>query len=108
VYPKTTIAHEWLDNPSDTEKAAIFVTVTAAIAFALNALSAPLYRILEGYLLWPHWLQKHGTKRQLDRKKKLEKSIADSGWRRGLDQEKLALYPKRDEQIVPTRFGKCD
>jgi hypothetical protein len=107
VDPKTTFAHEWLEKTSDTEKAAIFVAATTAIALSLNAFSTPLYRILEGYLLWPRWLQEYGTKRQLKRKRMLEKSIAGHGWRRGLALEKLALYPKREEQIVPTRFGNA-
>jgi hypothetical protein len=107
VYPETTISHGWLSATSDTQKATIFIAITAAIAFSLNAFSAPLYRILEGYLLWPEWLQQRGTERQLRRKKELEKALGGTGWRRGLALEKLALYPLRDEQVVPTRFGNA-
>ena len=107
VYPETTISHGWLDTASDTEKTAIFVALSAAIAFSLSTFSTPLYRILEGYLLWPRCLQKRRTERQLRRKRELEKALEGSGWRRGLALEKLALYPLRDEQVVPTRFGNA-
>lgn len=106
VYPKTTIGHKWLDGTTDTQKTVIFVMVTATVAFCLNAFSSPLYRLLEGYL-WPRWLQTLGTKRQLARKGKLQKLLPSAGWRRGLELEKLALYPKRDDQVVPTRFGNA-
>jgi hypothetical protein len=107
VYPNTTIGHEWLEQASDNEKATIFVAVTATVAFCLNAFSTPLYRLLEGYL-WPSWLQNYGTERQLARKKRrLQKPITDTGWHRGLNLEKLAFYPKRDDQVAPTRFGNA-
>ena len=107
VEPKTKIVTAWLVNPSDAEKAAIFVALSAAIAFSLNTFSSPLYRILEGYLFWPRWLQNQGMKRQRQRKKRLEESVARGGWRQGLDLEKLGRYPKLNDQIVPTRFGNA-
>jgi hypothetical protein len=107
VYPKSTLAHQWLDGATEAQKVSIFVAVTAATAFILNAFSAPLYRILEGYLLWPSCLQNLREERQLRRKRQLESSLPKDGWRRGLGLEKLALYPKNDTQIVPTRFGNA-
>jgi hypothetical protein len=107
VYPRTMLLHDWLDGRSDTEMAGIFAAVTATLAFCLNAFSTPLYRILEGYLLWPRFLQTRGVARQKRRKQRLEEAQAGSGWARGLALEKLALYPQRDDQIVPTRFGNA-
>jgi hypothetical protein len=107
VYPRTTFGHEWLDHTTDTEKITIFAAVTLSAAFILNAFSTPLYRVLEGYLLWPSYFQQLGVNIQLRRKRKLTSSIATGGWRRGIDLEKLALYPKRDAQVVPTRFGNA-
>jgi hypothetical protein len=107
VYPETTTAHGWLDAASDAEKAAIFVALSAVIAFSLSTFKTPLYRILEGYLLWPTCLQERRTERQLQRKRKLQQALSGTGWRRGLALEKLALYPLRDEQVVPTRFGNA-
>jgi hypothetical protein len=111
VYPETSIGHDLIDPASDTEKAAIFAALSVTIAFCLNAFSSQLYRVLEGYLLWPMWLQKLGVKRQLKHKraaeKAAEKAVSGTGWMRGLKLEKLALYPLRDEQVVPTRFGNA-
>lgn len=107
VHPHTSVGHGWVADASDTEKGVALLVLTAVVAITLNAFSSPLYRILEGYLLWPRWLQDEGMRRQRERKKRLERSVAGSGWRRGLDLEKLALYPKNDEQIVPTRFGNA-
>jgi len=106
VQPETTLGQGWLKGASGAAKAGVFVGATATIAVCLNAFSSPLYRFLEGYL-WPRWLQKFGSRRQLARKRRLQKSTIRTGWRRGLDLEKLALYPKSDDQVVPTRFGNA-
>jgi len=166
VYPNATFGHDWLKSRSQGEQLAIFAAATATIAFLLSALSSPLYRFLEGYLLWPRWLQDCRKHFQLARKRRLEESVAgtgwrpgfattttavlldafsspcflflnkclprslqecgkniqltlerrleerkesdvSSGWRRGLVLEKLALYPKNDDQVAPTRFGNA-
>jgi hypothetical protein len=107
VYPETKVLHGWLDAASDGEKTAIFVGLSGGIAFCLSTFSTHLYRILEGYLLWPRWLQKRRRERQLQRKRELEQALSGIGWMRGLAIEKLALYPLRDDQVVPTRFGNA-
>jgi hypothetical protein len=106
VYPKTTLGHEWFGKATDAEKIAIFVALTAVIALILDASSQPLYRVLEGYL-WPEFLQNWGTMRQLKRKQALQQISTTPGWKRGLALDKLALYPKREDQVVPTRFGNA-
>ena len=108
VYSKTTIGHpRWLDAASETEKTAIFVGLTAVIAFLLNTFSLQLYRILEGYLFWPRWLQDKQKASQLQRKRELEAALAGSGWMHGLALERLARYPLRDDQVTPTTFGNA-
>jgi len=107
VYPNTNLAHTWLEHVSATEKAGIFLGVSAALAFSFSTFSTHLYRILEGYLLWPEWLQVHCTERQKRRKRELQKAPSGGGWMRGLALEKLGRYPLRDEQIAPTRFGNA-
>jgi hypothetical protein len=106
VYPKTHFP-QWLQQASDTATTTTFVGITVALAFCLNALSTPLYRILEGYLLWPIFLQKWGAGRQLQRKHKLRANLNGTGWKRNLAVEKLAYYPLRDTQVAPTRFGNA-
>lgn len=89
------------------EKLWVFLGLTAALAFTMNACSMQLYRILEGYLLWPQWLQCIAVKRQLCIKRRLQGQLAGTGWRRGLALERLAQYPFDDNQVTPTRFGNA-
>lgn len=110
VHPRTTFDHGWFGPVSDGQFGGIAIAVVATISISLNAFSTALYRVLEGYLLWPKWLQKWGEDRQLRRKNKLQRAAEakeNIGWRRGLALEKLALYPKDDKQIAPTRFGNA-
>jgi hypothetical protein len=107
IYPNAPVLHGWIHVASSSEKSGVFVALTAVVAFILYACSTPLYRILEGYLLWPRRLQLRGESRQLRLKKKLENDLAGTGWVRGLALERLALYPLCDDQVVPTRFGNA-
>lgn len=106
VYPETGFP-QWLHQMSDTERVAAFVGITVTLAFSLNALSTPLYRILEGYLIWPGFLKKWGTNRQRRHKQKLNADLTGTGLQRNLAVEKLAYYPLRDTQVAPTRFGNA-
>ncbi|MDQ7248209.1 hypothetical protein [Dongia sedimenti] len=107
VYPQAQFKISWLDTATAEEKAIVFVALAGTIAFTLSTFSTPLYRILEGYLLWPACLQRWGVERQLARKRKMEGAVNGTGWKRGLALEALALYPMNDEQVVPTRFGNA-
>ncbi|AZQ32111.1 hypothetical protein EJ357_47700 [Streptomyces cyaneochromogenes] len=40
-----------------------FLTASLMVGLVLNALQNPLYRILEGYLLWPSFAYEHGCRR---------------------------------------------
>lgn len=40
-----------------------FLTASLMLGLVLNALQNPLYRILEGYLLWPSFAYEHGCRR---------------------------------------------
>lgn len=107
VYPHTRFGHPWLDKASETVTGAVYLGLVATLAFVLNAFSTPLYRILEGYVLWPAPLQDWGVRQQIARKKKLEARVAKGGWRLGLDLEELGRYPQNEDQITPTRFGNA-
>ncbi len=107
VYPNTELAHSWLKSVSAPERGGLFVGLSAAIAFSLGTFSTHLYRILEGDLLWPKWLQDRCKERQRQRKRKLQQALSGSGWTRSLALERLGRYPLRDEQIFPTRFGNA-
>jgi hypothetical protein len=107
VYPRTWLGHDWLGKATDAQLAAAFVGVVVVLALTLDTFSSPLYRILEGYLLWPRWLQRRGVRGQIRRKARLARDTGHRGWRRGLDLEDLARYPEDEDQIAPTRFGNA-
>lgn len=81
------------------------------LGFVLNALQTPLYRILEGYLLWPHKAFDRGCQRQRTRKERITTLIAGPNDRtpvqRALLNEQLARYPTQDDQLAPTRLGNA-
>lgn len=110
VHRHTSTGHGKFGVISEAQQAIIFVVVVATVSFSLSALSTALYRVLEGYLLWPRRLQDWGVKRHRNRKARLlrtSRSKANAGWRRGLALEALALYPKASQQIAPTRLGNA-
>lgn len=81
-----------------------------AIAFILAALSTPLYRILEGYLLWPRRLYASRVAAQQQRKRRLvvEANLLDpQSLQADLAWEKANQYPVSDAQLAPTRLGNA-
>jgi hypothetical protein len=113
TYPNTTILHDTLEGASDPEKTGIFVALSATIGLLLFVISEPLYRILEGYLFWPSWIQGKAIKYHIAKKQALEKQEFElekantSRLRLGLVLEKLAAYPFRDKDVVATQFGNA-
>jgi hypothetical protein len=87
---------------------ALLITATAFGTIA-SACSTPLYRVLEGYLLWPKWLADWRADRHRVLQSRLDEKIkvAANGWKRNLDQEKFLRYPLEPIQVVPTRFGNA-
>jgi len=81
-----------------------------AVAFVLAALSIPLYRILEGYLFWPHWLRERRTTTQGKRKARLVKAaetLERESLQADLVWEKADKYPVQNQQLAPTRLGNA-
>jgi hypothetical protein len=94
-------------SPMDDKKSLeLFLVLSVVLAWSLSSLSTVLYRILEGYLLWPPRLQKWREQRQRALKKALQADV-EEGWRGGIALEKLARYPLDDRQIAPTKFGNA-
>ena len=97
------------DELSLAEQTAAVMGIAAAIGFVLNALSTPLYRVLEGYA-WPQKLLAFAARRQRELKAELEaeeRAAASKGWERGLLLEKLSRFPLDDDQVAPTRLGNA-
>lgn len=87
------------------------LVVAVLFGLVLNALQTPLYRLLEGYALWPAPLYERGCTMQRRRRQRmadrLTSPVASSSIRRALLREKLARYPDSDDQITPTRLGNA-
>ncbi len=89
-------------------QAGVLAFTVVALAFLLDAFSTPLYRVLEGYLGWPQWLQNWRVTKQTARKESIKTAIKSaSGWQQGLLYERLSRFPDADDQIVPTRLGNA-
>jgi hypothetical protein len=108
AYPQLHAApfHSLLDGASLADKAGIILSVSGVLGFLLNAISTPLYRLLEGYA-WPQWARRRGVARQRERRRRLEQAAAGEGWELGLHLEHLARFPRNDAQTAPTRLGNA-
>ncbi|MGW2489579.1 hypothetical protein ACWCV9_20520 [Streptomyces sp. NPDC001606] len=98
--------------PATGGRTALLLLVAAVLlGLVLNALQTPLYRLLEGYALWPPAAYERGCRTQLARRRRTAERLAGipagSTIRRGLLAEKLSRYPVSDEQIAPTRLGNA-
>ncbi|MET9759928.1 hypothetical protein ABZ016_12845 [Streptomyces sp. NPDC006372] len=103
------IERVWPDSASQT--ALLLLCAAVLFGIVLNALQTPLYRILEGYLLWPRGAYERGCRRQRALKAKIADLITQPEGRtpvqRALLNEQLARYPVDDEQLAPTRLGNA-
>ncbi|MFC8350782.1 hypothetical protein [Streptomyces sp. NPDC057280] len=97
-----------------------FLTASLMLGLVLNALQNPLYRILEGYLLWPSLAYEHGCRRHQEirriltdrlRLMRLERRAAGPGLS-AIDRADLALlrhsrhltrYQSQDQRSTVTR-----
>jgi hypothetical protein len=108
AYPRLDTApfHGLVDDASLPDKAGIILSVSIVLGFLLNAISTPLYRVLEGYS-WPQRAQRWGVARQRKRRQCLEQAVVGAGWQLGLHLERLARFPRNDAQTAPTRLGNA-
>ncbi|MCX4826122.1 hypothetical protein OG883_41365 [Streptomyces sp. NBC_01142] len=98
--------------PASNGPTALLLLVAAVLlGLVLNALQTPLYRVLEGYALWPTAAYERGCRVQRSRHQRTVDRLADptftSPIRRAILQEKFNRYPVSDKQITPTRLGNA-
>jgi hypothetical protein len=99
-------------NP-DWEKVAPWIVLGAIVllmAMILSSLANPvLYRVLEGYQLWPQRAWDRGVRKQRERRNKVRADLAalaaSETLKRGLLGERLVRYPTSDANLAPTRLG---
>ncbi|MFD3481015.1 hypothetical protein [Streptomyces sp. NPDC058695] len=108
---RRTAAVERVWPGSASQTALLLLCAAVLFGIVLNALQTPLYRILEGYLLWPRSAYDRGCRRQRARKERIADLIARPEGRtpvqRALLNEQLARYPADDDQTAPTRLGNA-
>ncbi|GCD19295.1 hypothetical protein CTKZ_08570 [Cellulomonas algicola] len=90
----------------------LLAAAAAVIGLVLAANQAPLYRLLEGYLLWPRWLFDSRVEAHRRRWRRLNDKFegapaADRGVRTGLAYERAARYPAAPAQFAPTQLGNA-
>jgi len=96
-------------DASAANQALVLVAVAVVLGLVLSVLQTPLYRILEGYLLWPAGvaskrIEKHReTRAELHRE--LVKRRASHGLADAILLEQYLRYPDSDEQIAATMLG---
>lgn len=89
----------------------VLLAMAAVIGLVLAAMRTVLYRVLEGYTLWPAWLAQMRVRKQRKRRAKLVAKLAaiseDQAVRYGLMYERTSRYPVDDAQIAPTTLGNA-
>src|SRR5215218_5296072 len=103
VTKRRALSHE--DRVTDLAKSVVAGLVLAAA-------QAPLYRILEGYILWPAKLADRRIEKHQERRRRLvqEQEAAaktERGVHAGLLYERAARYPVKDKQFAPTALGNA-
>jgi hypothetical protein len=101
----------FLHEPAASRQLALLAAAVVT-GIVLAAAHAPLYRILEGYLLWPAWLRGMRIKKHQSRRRKLvsqQQALAgtEHGVQAGLVYELSARYPVQDRQFAPTALGNA-
>jgi hypothetical protein len=89
------------------EQALLLGLAATVLGLVMNALSTPMYRLLEGYLL-PGWLRQRLTEGQHRLRQSIEHQVETaSGVDRNLYQERLRRFPRDPDQTAPTSLGNA-
>ena len=99
-------------NQTSPSRQVILLAVAVVAGLVLAAAQAPLYRILEGYILWPAKLADRRIEKHQERRRRLvqEQEAAaktERGVHAGLLYERAARYPVKDKQVAPTALGNA-
>lgn len=78
------------------------------LAIVLSQSQVLLYRVLEGYVLWPSKIRDVRIEKWRRRRADLAAEVEQqTGLRRSLSVESLSQLPERDDQIAPTKLGNA-
>ncbi len=97
---------------TSTSRQVILLSVAVVAGLVLAAAQAPLYRILEGYILWPAKIADRRISKHQERRRRLVKeqeaaAKTEKGVHAGLLYERAARYPVEDRQFAPTALGNA-
>jgi hypothetical protein len=107
AYPQITgPLHQHFEALSGPQQAGVLLGLACAVGLVLNAISTPLYRMLEGYA-WPKALRDYGIKKQKSLKKRLKQEVHGQLWEEGLRLERLSRFPVQDDEVAPSRLGNA-
>ena len=103
-----------LASASAAQKGVVLLVASITVGLALSTISTPLYRILEGYTLWPAVWQEKGIKYHRSRRQSLREAVTigqndpeGSAVVNALALEKFNRYPDNDDQVAPTMLGNA-
>jgi hypothetical protein len=97
-----------LRGTSTADRSLVAFGAAVTLGVLLAAIQTPLYRILEGYLLWPGRIAEWRRRRHVARRTRLTAAAtASRGYRAGLTEERRRRYPDDDKDVVPTQFGNA-
>jgi hypothetical protein len=95
-------------------KGLVLLVASIAIGLILSTMSTPLYRILEGYAIWPAAWQENRIKHHRSRRRNLRDDVTrrrndpdNSAVVNALALEKFNRYPDDDDQVAPTLLGNA-
>jgi hypothetical protein len=90
------------------ERALIFAFSAVILSFLLASTARELTRLLEGYALWPPSLKARWIETQRRRRKDLQNKVVASELQDQLRyRELLNQYPRKSEDVLPTRLGNA-
>lgn len=103
-----------VSNASASTQAFILLTASVILGLTIASLATPLYRVLEGYLLWPSsWAAKR-TAEHVSARGRAAAEVTTAQDEQGrldlrgsLALERFRRYPDDERQVAPTRLGNA-
>jgi len=103
-----------VDAAAPESQALILLVAAVVLGVGMSAARTPLYRVLEGYYVWPAPVRAWRQRVHRDRRTALEREFGRAAGENGrLDPiaaravEKYRRYPASDDQVLPTVLGNA-
>ncbi|AXT85759.1 hypothetical protein C6I20_11550 [Aeromicrobium sp. A1-2] len=103
-----------VSSSSASNQALVLLAASVILGLTLASVATPLYRVLEGYVLWPprraasmtekHVLARRAAKEEVTKARGAQGRLDLRG---ALALERFRRYPDDEDQIAPTRLGNA-